>query len=79
MSASTRRLRLSVGLGVLALLGVPGCRQMHQRYVLYPNGDGRRLADVPTEETGRVRAPADDRRAEDVRGGKDIPLMRIGR
>lgn len=81
MSASARRLRLrlAVGLGVLALLGVPGCRQMHQRQVLYPNGDGRGLVNVRTEGGGRAGGPVADRPARDEDGSRDVPPMLIGR
>jgi hypothetical protein len=78
-SGSSRRQRLGLGLVALAALGASGCRQMHQRHVFYPNGDGRRLVDVRTSRGVRVRAPVVEVPVKDKGGGKDVPPMLLGR
>ncbi|HMB07668.1 MAG TPA: hypothetical protein VKP69_28540 [Isosphaeraceae bacterium] len=75
-SGSSRRRRLGLGLVALA---ASGCRQMHQRHVFYPNGDGRRLVDVRTDGGVRVPAPFVDVQVKDKDGGKDVPPMLLGR
>jgi hypothetical protein len=79
MSRSVRWRRSCVGLGALALLGVSGCGQLHQRHVLYPNGDGRRLVGVRPAEELRDRGRVVDRQTRDDADRTDVPLMQIDR
>jgi hypothetical protein len=79
MSRTVRWRRFGLGLGALAMLGVSGCSQLHQRHVLYPNGDGRRRVGARPEEDLRVRGRVIDRQTLDDTGRTDVPLMQIDR
>lgn len=65
------------GFGLLLGLGSSGCRQMHERHVFYPNGDGRRLVDVRKGLGLRGRATPADSPVNDR--GKELPPMLFGR